>query len=103
MLTCLLVTSCIYTGANLKKKVYTPDITIKPVNGIRYAYYNDELYTGDVYSSDEKSKMEIMNGLAIVAYANYGVTSGEDWEKEMEIHEDVSTLQNKLMTISPIY
>lgn len=77
-------------------KVHTPDITIQTVNGIRYACYKGTAYSGDVYSFDEKNKMVIKNGIAVVAYANQGVTTGGPLEKEIAIYEDIYSLQNKL-------
>lgn len=83
-----------YQGDNNKqRKIHTYDIDIRTVNGLRYAYYNGEAYTGDVYSSDERSKMEIRNGIAIVAYANYGQHSEHAWESEMAIYEDINTVE----------
>lgn len=73
--------------------IHTTDIDIRIVNGLRYAYYNGTAYTGDVYSSDERSKMVIQNGIAIVAYANYGQHSEHAWESEMAIYEDINTVE----------
>lgn len=81
-------------------KVHTPDITIQTINGMRYAYYEGKAYSGDVYSFDEKNKMVIKNGIAVVAYANQGVTTGGPLEKEIAIYEDIYSLQNKIANSS---
>lgn len=81
------------SDGNIQRIIHTPDIDIRTVNGLRYAYYNGEAYTGDVYASDERSKMEIRNGIAIVAYANYGQHSEHAWESEMAIYEDINTVE----------
>lgn len=77
-------------------RVHTPDITIQTINGIRYACYEGKAYSGDVYSYDEKHKMVIKNGIAVVAYVNQGVTTGGPLEKEIAIYEDIYSLQNEL-------
>ena len=38
---------------------------------MNYAYYQGVPFSGEVFSSDEKSMMVIKNGIAVVAYANY--------------------------------
>lgn len=97
LLTCIILGSCNNTGnIPMQRKVYTPDITIREVDGMRYAYYNGNLYTGEVYSSDEKNMMEIRNGIAIVAYGNYGSTSNEFGKAQVEIHEDYYTTSESL-------
>lgn len=93
LIACVLTCSCYEMSNNRQEKIHTYDIDIRTVNGVRYAYYNGEAYTGDVYSSDERSKMEIRNGIAIVAYANYGQQGEHPWESEMAIYEDINTVE----------
>lgn len=93
IITLLIANSC---DVPSRLRVHTPDITIQTVNGIRYACYKGTAYSGDVYSFDEKNKMVIKNGIAVVAYANQGVTTGGPLEKEIAIYEDIYSLQYKL-------
>lgn len=93
LIACVLTYSCYENSNNRQKKIHTYDIDIRTVNGLRYAYYNGEAYTGDVYSSDERSKMVIKNGIAIVAYANYGQQGEHPWESEMQICEDINSVE----------
>lgn len=90
---CVFTCSCDGLGKKQQKKIYTPDITIKKVSGMNYAYYQGELFSGDVFSSDEKSMMAIKNGIAVVAYANYGQSGNIASENQLEIHEDLSTIE----------
>lgn len=93
----MFASSCDLTS---RMRVHTPDITIQTVNGIRYACYKGTAYSGDVYSFDEKNKMVIKNGIAVVAYANQSVTTGGPLEKEIAIYEDIYSLQNKIANSS---
>lgn len=76
-----------------QKKIYTPDISIKKVSGMNYAYYQGEPFSGEVFSSDEKSMMVIKNGIAVVAYANYGQSGNIGFENQLEIHDDLYTIE----------
>lgn len=100
---CIILCSCGRAARVMKvvnevapKTVYTSDIDIRTINGINYAYYRGETYSGDVYSNNERHKMVIRNGLAVVAYSNYGVHSGNMSEKEMAINEDINSLEQKV-------
>lgn len=95
----LAIIACVFTCAcnNLsnkhQKKIYTPDISIKKVSGMNYAYYQGEPFSGEVFSSDEKSMMVIRNGIAVVAYANYGQSGNVAFENQLEIHDDLYTIE----------
>lgn len=91
--TCVLICSCDGLGNKHQKKIYTPDISIKKVSGMNYAYYQGEPFSGEVFSSDEKSMMVIRNGLAVVAYANYGQSGNIASENQLEIHDDLYTIE----------
>ena len=58
-----------------------------------YAYYQGEPFSGEVFSSDEKSMMVIQNGIAVVAYANYGQSGNIGFENQLEIHDDLYTIE----------
>lgn len=101
VIVCFLLCSCGKAARVLKvandiapKTVYTSDIDIRTINGVNYAYYRGEVYSGDVFSNNEKHKMVIRNGLAVVAYGNYGANSGT--EKELEIRKDRYTLEQEI-------
>ena len=63
------------------------------VSGMNYAYYQGEPFSGEVFSSDEKSMMVIKNGIAVVAYANYGQSGNIGFENQLEIHDDLYTIE----------
>ena len=93
------IIACVFTCAcnNLRnkhqKKIYTPDISIKKVSGMNYAYYQGEPFSGEVFSSAEKSMMVIQNCIAVVAYANYGQSGNIGFENQLEIHDDLYTIE----------
>ena len=60
---------------------------------MNYAYYQGEPFSGEVFSSDEKSMMVIKNGIAVVAYANYGQSGNIGFENQLEIHDDLYTIE----------
>ena len=63
------------------------------VSGMNYAYYQGEPFSGEVFSSDEKSMMVIRNGIAVVAYANYGQSGNIGFENQLKIHDDIYTIE----------
>ena len=44
-------------------------------------------------TADEKSMMVIRNGIAVVAYANYGQSGNIASENQLEIHDDLYTIE----------
>ncbi|WP_029328874.1 hypothetical protein [Bacteroides sp. 14(A)] len=52
-------------------KVYLPDIEIREVNYEEYCYYQGELYSGKIYSSDESCCTIVQNGVPIAAYVHF--------------------------------
>ena len=76
-----------------QKKIFTPDISIRKIRGMNYAYYQGVPFSGEVFSSDEKSMMVIKNGIAVVAYANYGQSGNIASENQLEIHDDLYTIE----------
>lgn len=93
IITCVLTCSCDGLSNKYQKRIYTPDISIRKVSGMNYAYYQGEPFSGEVFSSDEKSMMVIKNGLAVVAYANYGQSGNIASENQLEIHDDLYTIR----------
>lgn len=83
--------ACACSNIVPQKRIYTPDITIKQVNGKRYAYYQGKLFSGEVYSSDENAIMTIKNGLASMVKGR--VSSEPDAPYNWTIKDDFSILQ----------
>lgn len=93
IIACVFTCACNNFSNKHQKKIYTPDISIKKVSGMNYAYYQGEPFSGEVFSSDEKSMMVIKNGIAVVAYANYGQSGNIGFENQLEIHDDLYTIE----------
>ena len=93
IIACVFTCACNNLSNKHQKKIYTPDISIKKVSGMNYAYYQGEPFSGEVFSSDEKSMMVIKNGIAVVAYANYGQSGNIGFENQLEIHDDLYTIE----------
>lgn len=91
--TCVLTCSCDGLGNKHQKKIFTPDISIRKISGMNYAYYQGVPFSGEAFSSDEKSMMVIQNGIAVVAYANYGQSGNIGFENQLEIHDDLYTIE----------
>lgn len=88
---CVLICSC--DESTQHKKIYTSDISVKKINGMNYAYYQGRPFSGEVLASDKKSMMVIKNGMAVVAYANYGQSGSTSFENQLDIYDDIYTLE----------
>ena len=93
IIACVFTCACNNLSNKHQKKIYTPDISIKKVSGMNYAYYQGEPFSGEVFSSDEQSMMVIKNSIAVVAYANYGQSGNIASENQLEIHDDLYTIE----------
>ena len=93
IIACVFTCACNNLSNKHQKKIFTPDISVRKISGMNYAYYQGEPFSGEVFSSDEKSMMVIKNGIAVVAYANYGQSGNIASENQLEIHDDLYTIE----------
>ena len=93
IIACVFTCACNNLSNKHQKKIFTPDISIRKIRGMNYAYYQGVPFSGEVFSSDEKSMMVIQNGIAVVAYANYGQSGNIGFENQLEIHDDLYTIE----------
>ena len=93
IIACVFTCACNNLSNKHQKKIFTPDISIRKIRGMNYAYYQGVPFSGEVFSSDEKSMMVIKNGIAVVAYANYGQSGNIASENQLEIHDDLYTIE----------
>ena len=93
IIACVFTCACNNLSNKHQKKIFTPDISIRKIRGMNYAYYQGVPFSGEVFSSDEKSMMVIKNGIAVVAYANYGQSGNIGFENQLKIHDDIYTIE----------
>ena len=93
IIACVFTCACNNLSNKHQKKIFTPDISIRKIRGMNYAYYQGVPFSGEVFSSDEKSMMVIRNGIAVVAYANYGQSGNIGFENQLEIHDNLYTIE----------
>ena len=93
IIACVFTCACNNLSNKHQKKIFTPDISIRKIRGMKYAYYQGEPFAGEVFSSDEQSMMVIKNSIAVGAYANYGQSGNIASENQLEIHDDLYTIE----------